>query len=534
MKKLVTLSIDQKRAIVKERARRQTVAQKHTNAILAEWAKETFSLPARPGKATMSRILNNKDLHTECFNSSQSKFRNRGVKYDTLDKELYNWICDMQHRRLCISGALIQSKAASLACEANKTLSDDCKISLVFSEGWLHKFKKRWGLRAFRLHGESGDVDDSVVDAELEKLQQEVEKYNLNDVFNCDESALFYQMAPDRTIAPSTFSGRKTQKARFTFHACVNATGNEKLPLMFIGTSLKPRCFKKKTGEQLGLYYRNNKKAWMNGGLFSEWLHSVDRVIGKTPGRNILLLMDNCSAHGSEHTLPALQNVKVSFLPPNTTSRLQPLDAGIIAALKMRYRKKQMEYAVDQLDVGATDIYKVDILLAMRWLSIAWNDISADKIRNCWGTTGIVPAYDCDTSTEDNVTMAEIENYVGAVVPQSRRIHVSELLTWEQEIEVTQQVSDADAVENIISSGELDAADDDCDEIGSNTESDLALGTLQNQLGTLSHAKRIMEANGVYDESVLSCIRRLQFKIREKRLESLQQTHIDSYFSVSS
>lgn len=56
------------------------------------------------------------------------------------------------------------------------------------------------------------------------------------------------------------------------------------------------------------------------------------------------------------------------FLPPNTTSRLQPLDAGIISVLHFHYKHRHMECAVDLADGGINDIYKVDILPAMERL----------------------------------------------------------------------------------------------------------------------------------------------------------------------
>jgi len=50
--------------------------------------------------------------------------------------------------------------------------------------------------------------------------------------------------------------------------------------------------------------------------------------------RNILLLMDNAKCHETEN-LETLSNVRVYFLPPNTTSYLQPIDQGIIYSLKV-------------------------------------------------------------------------------------------------------------------------------------------------------------------------------------------------------
>jgi len=71
-------------------------------------------------------------------------------------------------------------------------------------------------------------------------------------------------------MATHKISGKKKNKFRITIAFACNATGTEKLPPFFIGKSAKPRCFKKKTGKELGFYYRNNKKAWMTGVLFEE------------------------------------------------------------------------------------------------------------------------------------------------------------------------------------------------------------------------------------------------------------------------
>lgn len=80
------------------------------------------------------------------------------------------------------------------------------------------------------------------------------------------------------------------------------------------------------------------------------------------------LLMDNCFAHGSLASHAQLQNFLVQFLPANTTSKVQLLDARIIASIKFRYIRLQIERAVELGDIGKSEIYTVDILTAMRWL----------------------------------------------------------------------------------------------------------------------------------------------------------------------
>lgn len=101
----------------------------------------------------------------------------------------------------------------------------------------------------------------------------------------------------------------------------------------------------KKSGEQLGFYYRNNKKAWMTGELFKEFVQKFNEQM-KSRNKSALLLLDNAPSHINPDF--ALSNTKILFLPPNTTSKIQPMDAGIIAAFKKRYRRFHLKNAIDR------------------------------------------------------------------------------------------------------------------------------------------------------------------------------------------
>lgn len=54
------------------------------------------------------------------------------------------------------------------------------------------------------------------------------------------------------------------------------------------------------------------------------------------------------------------------LLPPNTTSRIQPTAACIIAAIKGIYQKRQISSAIDFLSYKTSDMYKADQLTAMK------------------------------------------------------------------------------------------------------------------------------------------------------------------------
>lgn len=101
-----------------------------------------------------------------------------------------------------------------------------------------------------------------------------------------------------------------------------------------IGKAAKPRCFK--NVQSLPVEYTANKNAWMMNDLFKKYLLKFDDDMIKQ-NRKIILFIDNCSAHND---LPSLKHINAKFLPANTTSKLQPLDAGIIQNFKVFYRKE--------------------------------------------------------------------------------------------------------------------------------------------------------------------------------------------------
>lgn len=105
--------------------------------------------------------------------------------------------------------------------------------------------------------------------------------------------------------------------------------------------------------------------------FFGEWLKFFNHHVAKSdPNCKVLLLIDNCPAHGKSPSLPVLSNVEITFLPPRTTSKIQPMDVGIIAAYKMRYKQKQVMHAVNLLEAQASNFYHGDIVQAMEWCKV--------------------------------------------------------------------------------------------------------------------------------------------------------------------
>ncbi|CAM1330237.1 Uncharacterised protein at_DN0665, partial [Pycnogonum litorale] len=172
------------------------------------------------------------------------------------------------------------------------------------------------------------------------------EKLSASQIYNADETGIFWRCIPRGTLAAKDefqASGSKEAKERLTAMTCANASGTHKCKLLVIGKSRNLRCLKVVT--VLPVIYRANKRAWITQDLTSEWFLKdfVPEVRenarkGLPDGCKVLLLLDNCSAYPPAELLVA-DNVYAAYLPPNCTSLIQPMDQGIIRSLKCYYRK---------------------------------------------------------------------------------------------------------------------------------------------------------------------------------------------------
>ena len=111
---------------------------------------------------------------------------------------------------------------------------------------------------------------------------------------------------------------------------------------VMIGKFVKPQCSKNINMDALPDIYKSQRNAWMNSKIFTEWFKKdfVLAVERHHRAQNIcspkaLLLMDNCSAHPEElNTHDGFVTCRCMLLPPNTTSLIQPMDQGVLQAMK--------------------------------------------------------------------------------------------------------------------------------------------------------------------------------------------------------
>ncbi|GFS76253.1 tigger transposable element-derived protein 1 [Trichonephila clavipes] len=191
----------------------------------------------------------------------------RDVLLERTERAIAIWIEEQVQRRIPVSGYLIQEKAL------NETIT-----------------------------GESATADEGAAQIFPEELAKIIEDgdYSADQVFNADETGLYWKKLPNRTYIAKdekTASGHKASK------------------------DLK----------QLPVHWMANPKAWMTTAIFTEWFNNcfVPEVEAymkeKSLDFKVLLIVDNAASHPELEHL----NVQLVFLPPNTTRLIQALDQGI-------------------------------------------------------------------------------------------------------------------------------------------------------------------------------------------------------------
>lgn len=126
-----------------------------------------------------------------------------------------------------------------------------------------------------------------------------------------------------------------------------------------------------------------------------------------------------------------------------------------------------MDRAFDLVDVGARDIYEVDILEAMCALKHLWNASSSSIVQNCWAHARILkPDSGNSTAESENcaVTAAIKKNLCKQakqlVAPHSK-ISINAIFNPPGEDDCVTVLSDEKIVRQVLPSEEPDSNDDE-------------------------------------------------------------------------
>lgn len=314
-------------------------------------------------------LLKNTDL--EC----KGKYRNPILKYKIIDEKLSQWIDKLETNGAIVNDTLLINKALLIAKENS---IDDFKASI----GWLLKFKSRHNLKLRRLHGESYATAHVQPTEFLNMLSSKISHYGFDNVYNADETGIFYKLIPSKSICKNVRNGYKILKDRISVLFCVNMSGTVKRKPLVIGKFAKPRCFKQFSPQSL-VNYTNSTRAWMTATIFNKWLLEWDLDLEKLH-KKVLLIIDNCPSHRVDIEL---KSIEIIFMPSNLTSTLQPLDQGIIKCFKSFFTSKKLTDIIERIESG-NDVFqsykRLTIKDAIIYIHFAWQDVSTETIVNCF------------------------------------------------------------------------------------------------------------------------------------------------------
>uniref|UniRef100_A0A1B6FS75 HTH CENPB-type domain-containing protein n=1 Tax=Cuerna arida TaxID=1464854 RepID=A0A1B6FS75_9HEMI len=345
------------------------------------------------GKATISDWKKKRaKIEQFCSVTSENTLEKRQTttvsSYDKLDEALYLWFSQERQKGIPITGPLIKEKALLL----NTLMGGD--PSFLASCGFLDRWKKRHGIRQLTVTGKKMSADSNAAAEYLQEFKEITSSYSPQQVYNADETGLNFKALPTKSLASreeKSAPGFKMDKQRLTVLACSNASATNKIPLMVIGKSKKPRCFKNMNMNALPVYYKNQKKAWLDRVLFQEWFEKqfVPNVRAYNEENGLpdraLLLIDNAPSHPDDLEL-VIGDIKTIFLPSNVTSIIQPMDQGVLQALKQNYRKKLLRSLLEENEdlTILQKLKKITIKDVIFWVAEAWENTSVGALQKSW------------------------------------------------------------------------------------------------------------------------------------------------------
>ncbi|GFO22523.1 tigger transposable element-derived protein 4 [Plakobranchus ocellatus] len=166
-------------------------------------------------RGSLHTILKDKDKIMSAYTQglfSQNRKKMRRPETNDVDRALFTWFKDARSKNVPLSGPILVEKAKEFAERLGVT-------SFTGSTGWLDRFKSRHEIVMKRICGESAAVCQETIegwkDTQLKKI---LEEFSPDDIFNADETGLFFKCLPNRTLAlkGEQGTGGKIPKERIT------------------------------------------------------------------------------------------------------------------------------------------------------------------------------------------------------------------------------------------------------------------------------------------------------------------------------
>ncbi|BFI22970.1 hypothetical protein MPTK1_8g17760 [Marchantia polymorpha subsp. ruderalis] len=354
-----------------------------TNRELSLWATEKFQFPV--SEMTISRTLKRRDQWISDKASPDGK-RARKLVCPEVEEATYAWFLAMQDKGAPLTDALV--------CEAAKRFYSSVEHTsaakqLVFSHGWLGRFKKRHGIKGYVKHGEVVPVETrQPMPDQIDAIKAIISDFEPGDIFSMEETGLLYRLEPNKGLAAKRTSFLKKANERITVALTANMDGSMKLPPLVINKYNRPHAFASRNISNpvnLGVLWHANRLAWMSITIFEKFLQDFENRMMFAGKKRVLLLVDSAHSHKFGNVEKDLRITVVRFLP-SSSGLGQPLDAGLVSCFKAYYRTLLLKHQANCRLMGKDariDVYNAVVLLEKAWRS----HVTPITISNCWRYT---------------------------------------------------------------------------------------------------------------------------------------------------
>lgn len=352
------------------------------------------------GRTTISDIKRNKDsilMFAAKLKSDESLKKRKRIRKpndSNLENAVYMWYIQKIQKGEFVNGPLLCEKALQL----NKKLGGPSDFKA--SNGWLHNFRTRHGIKYNQNEKESSTVDileaGNVLQSYYDLLQQE--GYTKDDIYSADETEIDWQTMPVNSLVYQRLSSERQELPdRVTILMCANSTWTHALPLVMIGKRKRSTCFGKVSC--LPLKYKWQKNGWMDSEIFMDWyanefIPQVKKERERT-GKygKVLLFLDSASYYPLADMLNIVdENFDVMFLPANVTLFAHPMDKNIVRKLKRMLKKqilRRLLIATDDEESMFNFAEKFTLKECCYMLADAWNILSQENMQSnlkmLWG-----------------------------------------------------------------------------------------------------------------------------------------------------
>ncbi|KFD64458.1 hypothetical protein M514_23305 [Trichuris suis] len=378
-----------------------------------------------------------------------SRVRNKYIV--RMESALALWVKDCMKKCIPLDGNIIREKARSLykqfstneGAEPQPETSRHIK-DFTASRGWFDRFRKRFNLGSVSLYGQAASADTAAAEKYPDTLMAIIQekKNEPEQVFNMDETGLFWKKLPSRTYLMK----------------------DEATPPGWFQQCFVPQA--KQYLLSLGMEFK------------------------------VLLLLDNAGGH---HADVHSEGFQIQLLPPNTTSLIQPMDQGVIRAFKALYTKISLQRIVNAMDADENFMLKgywreFSISACLSVIQSALREMKKETLNTCWKKLWPDCVHDYEGFSPDEVQHAAVNEAVTLAKLLSAKgfDEISEEQVSTLIDAYSEPLTDADLAE--LTKSETDEDEEAEPEVDTEEEQGLTLERLSQILGTARNLKAMIES----------------------------------------